>query len=64
MPGSRMHIFGMVPVLDISGSLSLPSTVLTSIVYLLLLLPAPWAVLVSASGPSTIWSCLLCLLFL
>lgn len=41
LPGSWMHILGMVPVLDISGSLSLPSTVLTSIVYLLLPLPAP-----------------------
>lgn len=63
LPGSGMHTLGMVPVLDISESLLLPSTVLTSIVYLLLPLPAPWALLVSASGPSTILSCLFLLLF-
>lgn len=30
LPGSRMHILGMVPVLNISEVLSLPSTVLSS----------------------------------
>lgn len=58
LPGSWMHILGMVPVLDISGGLSLPSIVLTSIVYSLLPLPAPWAFLACASGPCTILSCL------
>lgn len=64
LPGSWLHIMGMVLVLDISGGLSLPSIVLTSIVYLLLPLPAPWVVLASASSPCTILSCLFHLPFL